>query len=128
MSQILIERTKKTDKKKKKCHYHFTNRSKLRISIFWFFLKVFQYKKQYKNSNRRFGKLVDMFPHAFPRKFVFIIHSPCYYVYYAYNFLLYLSKLSSKRCFKHNFRLQIHAVFHKTFVILLQQTYMTFTL
>ena len=117
MSQILIERTKKTDKKKKKCHYHFTNRSKLRISIFWYFLKLFQYKKQYIHSNRRFWKHVDRFPHPFASKFVFIIYLSSSLVYYAYNFHLLLSKLSSIRYYKHDCILLINNVIHKSFVI-----------
>jgi hypothetical protein len=119
MSQILIQRTNKTDNNKKNRHFRSTNTSKLRlsISIFWYFLKLFQYKKQYIHSNRRFWKLVDRFPHPFASKFVFIIHLTCSFVYYAYNFLLLLSKLGSIRYFKHDCMLLINNVIHKSFVI-----------
>ena len=101
MSQILIERTKKKDNKKKNGHFRFTNSAKLKISIFWYFLSLSLYKKLYKYSNRRFWKLVDRLPKAFATKFVFIIHFTRSFVYYPYNFLLLLSKLSFIRYFKH---------------------------
>ena len=120
-----VSNTNTTDKqarqKKKNRHFRFTNSAKLKISIFWYFLSLSLYKKLYKYSNRRFWKLVDRFPHPFASKFVFIIHFPCSFVYYAYNFVLLLSKLTVKltsiRYFKNNYMLLINNVIHKTFVI-----------
>jgi indole-3-glycerol phosphate synthase len=47
--------------------------------------------------------LVDKLPESFATKFVFIIHFTCYFVYYPYNFLILLSKLSHIRYFKHDY-------------------------
>ncbi len=100
VSQILIQRTKKTDNNNKNRHFRFTNTSKLRISIFWYFLKILQYKKQYKHSNHRFWKLVDRFPHSVASKFVFIIHFP-----WLFFCLLHIQLPSS------SFKIEFHTLF-----------------
>ncbi len=120
MSQILIERTKKTDNNKKIVIFVpqiQPNSQFLYFGTFSNFRYIKNNNTNIKHSNRRFWKLVDRFPKAFATpKFVFIIDFTCSFVYFAYNFLLFLSKLSSIRYFKHDYMLIIHNTYIMFFI------------